>query len=60
MSHAVAESRRRSARQIVLGVLKLNTRALAFYRRQGFIEVGTRLFQVGSARFDDFVLGLKL
>ncbi len=57
MACAVAESGRRRARQLVLGVLKRNTRALAFYRRQGFLEIGARVFQVGSARFDDFVLG---
>ena len=56
MSCALAEGARRGARALVLGVLKRNTRALAFYRRQGFIETGTRVFQVGSARFDDFVL----
>ncbi len=60
MTRAVEESARRGARQVVLGVLKRNTRAVAFYRRQGFREVGTRVFQVGSARFDDFVFGKEV
>ena len=60
MTHAIEESARRGARQVVLGVLKRNTRALAFYRRQGFSEIGTRVFQVGSARFDDFLLGRRV
>ncbi len=60
MSRAMDESARRGARAVVLGVLKRNTRALAFYRRQGFYETGTRVFQVGSARFDDFVLSKTL
>ncbi len=53
MGHAIAET---GARRLVLGVLKRNERAVAFYRRQGFAEIGSRVFQVGSARFDDFVL----
>ena len=60
MAQAIEESARRGARQVVLGVLRRNTRAVAFYRRQGFVEVGTRVFQVGSARFDDLVLGRRL
>ena len=60
MSRAIDEAARRGAREVVLGVLKLNVRAVAFYRRQGFREVGTRVFQVGGARFDDFVLGRQV
>ncbi len=60
MSRAIAESAQRGARQVVLGVLKRNERAVAFYRRQGFCEIGARVFQVGSARFDDFVLGREV
>ena len=57
MCRAIEESTRRRARAVVLGVLKRNTRAVAFYSRQGFREIGTRVFQVGTARFDDLVLG---
>ena len=60
MNCAVAESTRRGARALVLGVLKANIRAVAFYKRQGFREVGTRVFQVGSARFDDHVLAREV
>ncbi len=60
ISRAIEESAARDARQVVLGVLKRNTRAVAFYRRQGFREIGTRVFQVGSARFDDFVFGREV
>lgn len=60
MSRAIEESVQRRARAMVLGVLKRNTRAVAFYHRQGFREIGTRVFQVGSARFDDFVLGREV
>ena len=57
MACAITESASRQARELVLGVLKLNARAVAFYRRQGFREIGTRVFRVGSATFDDFVFG---
>ncbi len=58
MELAIEESRRQGAGALVLGMMKRNHRALAFYKRQGFTEIGTRRFQVGSAVFDDFVLEL--
>ena len=60
MNHAIGETKARGKRQLVLGVLKANVRALAFYRRQGFTEIGTRTFQVGGSVFDDFVMGLTI
>ena len=60
MNHAIAETRARGKRRLVLGVLKANTRAVAFYRRQGFAEIGTRIFRVGASVFDDFVMGLAV
>jgi ribosomal protein S18 acetylase RimI-like enzyme len=60
MQQAFAEAARQRARRIVLGVYKGNEKALAFYARQGFMQIGTRSFCVGSAVFDDFVLGKTL
>ncbi len=60
MGCAVAEARRRSARQLVLGVLKLNAPAIAFYDRQGFTVIDKRVFQVGTATFDDHVMARTL
>jgi ribosomal protein S18 acetylase RimI-like enzyme len=57
MQKAFAEALRQRARQLVLGVYRGNEKALAFYARQGFSEIGTRTFSVGSALFDDYVLG---
>ncbi len=57
MNQAIAETKARGKRQLVLGVLKTNTRAVDFYRRQGFAEIGTRTFKVGASVFDDFVMG---
>ena len=60
MNRAIAEMRHRGKRQLVLGMMKANTRALAFYRRQGFQEIGARTFYVGRSIFDDYVLGLMV
>ena len=60
MKAAVDEARAREARHVVLGMLKKNARALAFYERQGFVVAGTRSFQVGEMIMDDFVLVASL
>lgn len=46
--------------RLLLGVKEDNHRALAFYRKQGFAEIGTRRFTVGGKTYDDFVLALPL
>jgi len=43
-------------RRLLLGVYARNERALAFYRKQGFVDVGTRQFNVGGKLYDDRVL----
>lgn len=47
-------------RRLLLGVYAKNDRALAFYRKQGFSDIGTRQFNVGGNLYDDFVLALPL
>jgi ribosomal protein S18 acetylase RimI-like enzyme len=42
--------------RLLLGVYHGNARALAFYKKQGFAQIGTRQFQVGSRLYDDFIL----
>jgi diamine N-acetyltransferase len=39
-----------------LGVWERNPRAIAFYRKSGFDEVGTQIFQLGSDKQTDRVL----
>ncbi len=56
MAHGVAEARGCGAKRVLVGVLGRNLRAIAFYRRQGFGEVGTRRFLVGRHWHDDLVL----
>ena len=41
---------------IWLGVWERNARALAFYRKKGFVEVGSHVFMVGSDPQTDLVL----
>ena len=58
----VAETQARSsyASRLVLGVYGRNARAIAFYRKQGFVPIGTRVFQVGTLGCDDLVLAKNL
>jgi len=43
--------------RLLLGVHAGNARALAFYRKHGFNQVGVRTFQIGAMIYDDLVLG---
>jgi ribosomal protein S18 acetylase RimI-like enzyme len=47
-------------RRLLLGVKDDNHRAIAFYTKQGFKQVGTRKFDVGGALYDDVVLARGL
>ena len=47
-------------RRLLLGVYAGNQRALAFYRKQGFADLGTRQFNVGGKLYDDLVLARPL
>ncbi len=42
--------------RLLLGVYHGNARALAFYKKQGFTQIGTRQFQVGPRLYDDYIL----
>lgn len=48
------------ADRLLLGVYAQNHRALAFYRKQQFKQIGTRMFDVGGTAYDDFVLARSL
>lgn len=60
MEQAVAEARVRGARRLLLGVYVGNARALAFYARNGFEQIGERRFQVGGNTYGDAILALDL
>ena len=56
MAAAWASARELGARRIWLGVWERNPRAIAFYRKAGFVDVGFKHFDVGSDRQTDRVL----
>jgi ribosomal protein S18 acetylase RimI-like enzyme len=60
MELAIATAREQKAGRLLLGVHPQNHRALAFYRKNGFVQIGVRTFQVGTAFFEDPVLALTL
>ena len=60
MQVALAEARARGAKRVLLGVHPDNARALAFYRRNGFVQIGTRPFHLGPETFFDPVLAVSL
>ncbi len=60
MTASIAEARHRRADAIWLGVWERNPRALAFYRRCGFVEVGDHVFPLGNDPQRDLVMALSL
>jgi len=48
MEQAIARARRRGRRTLFLVAWERNPRAIAFYRKQGFREVGAQPFQLGQ------------
>ena len=60
MELAIASARHQQANRLLLGVHPDNLRAIAFYRKNGFIQIGTRTFQVGASTFEDPVFALTL
>lgn len=60
MDTAITHARERGHANLVLGVYKGNTRALAFYGRAGFEALGEREFDVGGRVYCDWVMGRAL
>ncbi|QQP99983.1 GNAT family N-acetyltransferase [Lysobacter enzymogenes] len=60
MQHAIDEARARGAGRLLLGVYAGNERALAFYARCGYAQIGEREFQVGGNTYHDAILALEL
>jgi GNAT superfamily N-acetyltransferase len=55
MDAAVADARSLNRTRLLLGTHAGNLRAIAFYRRNGFLEAGTRTFQVGAQQCCDLI-----
>ena len=60
MAATVEAARTAGARTLWLGVWERNERAIAFYRKSGFAEVGTQTFVLGTDHQRDFVLAHPL
>lgn len=56
MQWSVEAARSLGKRRLLLGVHDGNEKALAFYRRHGFKQTGTRTFQVGQTICSDLIL----
>jgi diamine N-acetyltransferase len=56
MRHIERLARRAGASTLWLGVWERNERAKAFYRKSGFIDVGSHVFMVGSDAQTDRIL----
>ncbi len=60
MDAVVAAARRAGAHTLWLGVWEQNSRAIAFYRKCGFADVGTQTFVLGTDHQRDLVLARSL
>ncbi len=56
LAEAERYARAAGAERLLLGVYKGNALALGFYDRVGFTRAGERLFDVGGAVYEDWVL----
>ena len=57
---ALTEARGRQWKRMLVGAHAENLRALRFYARHGFAEIGRRSFRMGSTLYDDPVLSRPL
>ena len=60
MDAAVADALTLNSGRLLLGTHAGNQQAIAFYRRNGFQEVGTRTFQVGTQCCCDLIFSKEL
>lgn len=60
MAACLAALRKRGSGVAWLGVWEENPRAIAFYRKQGFAEVGRKVFMVGTDPQRDLVMARTL
>ena len=60
MKETLAAARDLGANHVWLGVWEKNGRAIAFYRKSGFQDVGTQIFQLGADRQTDRVLVIPI
>jgi ribosomal protein S18 acetylase RimI-like enzyme len=59
MKQATEHAQAAEAKRLLLGVYAQNLRAIAFYRRQGFLEVGRRTFHIGTGTYQDLIMAAQ-
>lgn len=60
MEAAREAARARGVPRLLLGVYSQNAKAIGFYERLGYRQVGTRPFRVGASTYHDFILALEV
>jgi ribosomal protein S18 acetylase RimI-like enzyme len=60
MQRCLGEAASRRRRTIWLGVWERNARAIAFYRRWGFADVGSQPFRLGTDLQTDRVMARRV
>jgi len=60
MLAAINEAKQKDCNSLWLGVWEKNPRAINFYKKWGFREVGTHIFMLGDDPQRDFILELDL
>ena len=60
MDAAVLDAKTMGRTRLLLGTHAGNQRAIAFYERNGFVQAGTRTFQVGTQVCSDFIFAKPL
>lgn len=60
MQACIEEAKQRDCDSLWLGVWEKNPRAIAFYKKWGFVETGTHAFMLGNDPQRDFIMELKL
>ncbi len=60
MQACIDEARQRGCDSIWLGVWEKNQRAIEFYRKWGFKEIGKQIFTLGNDPQGDFIMELQL
>ena len=60
LGQAVQHATLAGADRLLLGVYAGNEAAIGFYRKQGFVNLTQRQFNVGGRAYDDFVMSLAL
>lgn len=60
MRQAIQHADSKMFRRLLLGAYAGNGRALAFYARNGFVQIADRRFRIGDMEYDDVVLAREL